>query len=291
MTTEVLGSLSFLEIPTVAGAPVLLNAGGVPSIQSGTFASRPAAGNVGTLYVDTTNNLMYRDNGTTWDTIGASTTYTGTTNEIVVAGPVIGIADNPIIPGAARVRVPVGTTAQRPGSPVAGDVRFNTSTNFTEEYNGSFWSPMGRVLQVVTGSIGANSTTSQIPNDNTVPASGEGAIAWTTSFTPISATSTILVIYSMGVAASANNTNIATSVFSGTTNRGSAVTRCATSTGTAGVQYPITNQCSWVSGSTATITIQARFGPMSGTTAYCNNHATPFFGGALVSQYMIMEIA
>lgn len=36
--------------------------------------------------------------------------------------------------------LPVGTTAQRPSSPTAGMIRFNTTTNNVEVYNGSSWS-------------------------------------------------------------------------------------------------------------------------------------------------------
>ena len=35
--------------------------------------------------------------------------------------------------------MPVGTTAQRPGSPVQGMIRFNTTTSKFEGYNGSDW--------------------------------------------------------------------------------------------------------------------------------------------------------
>jgi hypothetical protein len=37
------------------------------------------------------------------------------------------------------IRLPIGTTAQRPGSPVAGMTRFNTSLSVIEFYNGSSW--------------------------------------------------------------------------------------------------------------------------------------------------------
>lgn len=35
--------------------------------------------------------------------------------------------------------VPSGTTAQRPSSPQAGAIRFNTSANVIEGYNGYIW--------------------------------------------------------------------------------------------------------------------------------------------------------
>ena len=38
--------------------------------------------------------------------------------------------------------LPAGTTAQRPASPGNGMIRFNTSTNFSEYYNGTAWIPL-----------------------------------------------------------------------------------------------------------------------------------------------------
>jgi len=35
--------------------------------------------------------------------------------------------------------MPVGTTAQRPGTPVTGMIRYNTTLGYPEFYNGSSW--------------------------------------------------------------------------------------------------------------------------------------------------------
>jgi hypothetical protein len=35
--------------------------------------------------------------------------------------------------------LPAGTTAQRPASPVTGQIRFNTTTGLVETYNGTSW--------------------------------------------------------------------------------------------------------------------------------------------------------
>jgi hypothetical protein len=35
--------------------------------------------------------------------------------------------------------LPVGTTAQRPASPATGQIRFNSTTNAVEVYNGTAW--------------------------------------------------------------------------------------------------------------------------------------------------------
>ena len=45
-------------------------------------------------------------------------------------------------------RLPVGTTAQRPGSPAAGDIRFNSTTTEAEIFNGS-------IFTAVAGGAGA----------------------------------------------------------------------------------------------------------------------------------------
>ena len=58
----------------------ILNQLGSPSINSNTFANRPAAGQTGRLFVSIDTYEIYRDNGTTWDLIGGpgSSTVTGT---------------------------------------------------------------------------------------------------------------------------------------------------------------------------------------------------------------------
>jgi len=48
----------------------ILNQFGSPSINSNTFANRPAAGQTGRLFVSTDTFEIFRDNGTGWDLIG-----------------------------------------------------------------------------------------------------------------------------------------------------------------------------------------------------------------------------
>lgn len=47
--------------------------------------------------------------------------------------------------------LPTGTTAQRPASPVAGMIRFNTDTGSVESYNGTIWSTIGAQYPSATG--------------------------------------------------------------------------------------------------------------------------------------------
>lgn len=70
--SEVLGKISFSDVPDVNGVNVLLNAGNTPSILADILANRPAAGTVGRLFIDTTNNTMSRDTGSSWINIGGS---------------------------------------------------------------------------------------------------------------------------------------------------------------------------------------------------------------------------
>jgi hypothetical protein len=65
----------------------------------------------------------------------------GTTNQITVTdgdgvagNPTVAIALNPVIPGTASVTVPVGTTAQRPGAPTEGMLRYNLTEDILEGY-------------------------------------------------------------------------------------------------------------------------------------------------------------
>jgi hypothetical protein len=50
----------------------VLNQFGSPSLNSNTLANRPAFGQVGRLFVDTTNNVIYRDTGTSWVLVGGA---------------------------------------------------------------------------------------------------------------------------------------------------------------------------------------------------------------------------
>lgn len=69
----------------------------------------------------------------------------GTAGQIAIAGgdfsaglATIFMVDNPIIPGTDSMTVPTGTTGDRP-TPVAGMMRYNTTTSKFEGYDGSNW--------------------------------------------------------------------------------------------------------------------------------------------------------
>jgi len=75
----------------------------------------------------------------------ANRTITGTSNQITVTdgngsnNPTIAIANNPIMPGAAGLTVPVGPTASRSISSGVGTIRYNTDLLSFEGYTAAGW--------------------------------------------------------------------------------------------------------------------------------------------------------
>ena len=53
------------------------------------------------------------------------------------------VSDNILMTGTGAIDIAAGTTAQRPGSPNSGMIRFNTTTTSYEGYNGSTWGELG----------------------------------------------------------------------------------------------------------------------------------------------------
>jgi hypothetical protein len=114
--------------------------------------------------------------GFVWNTtttgVQAVRTLTGTTNEIDVANgtgaggnPTFSIATNPTLPGTGYMIPPSGTTAERPGAPTDGMVRYNTTLSALEVYEASVWDPLsGGVVDSVVG------TANEIDVDATDPA-------------------------------------------------------------------------------------------------------------------------
>ncbi len=292
MTTEVLGSFSFSETPDVGGQAVMLNAGGVTSISADTTANRPAAGIAGRVFLDTTTNRFYRDDGAAWIDLTAVPLIDGTAGQITVVdgtnitASVVSIADNPVLPGTASFRPPSGTTAQRPAG-VAGDVRFNSTNAQLEKYTGAYWGPLGLVLQQVVGNIPASSGTTTVPLDNTAPTSTEGWQIFTQAFTPISATSRIIIEFGITSSHSANTGTNICSLFAGTTNIGSVAGRTDSVANTAVSLHILRVH---TPASTAAITFSARLGNPTNGTSYCNQVGTKTLGGTLASSFIITEV-
>lgn len=67
-----------------------------------------------------------------------------------------------LLSGTGVLDLPVGTTAQRPGSPNSGMIRFNSDLTTFEGYNGSAWGSIGG------GATGGGSDAVFLENDNAV---------------------------------------------------------------------------------------------------------------------------
>lgn len=77
-------------------------------------------------------------------TIAANRTFdvVGTANEITVSADAVGIADDVVLPGTGAMTVPDGTTAQVPGAPANGMIRYDTTTNKFVAYENGSWTDM-----------------------------------------------------------------------------------------------------------------------------------------------------
>ncbi len=92
---------------------------------------------------------------TDWNTFnGKQDVVSGTANEIDITANVIGISDNPIVPGAEAITLPSGTTGERPAGS-AGQLRYNTTDGTFEGFT-TLWGPIaggGGDLGAVTQDI------------------------------------------------------------------------------------------------------------------------------------------
>lgn len=68
----------------------------------------------------------------------------------------IDVEDNVTLPGTEGMTLPTGTTAQRPGVPVNGELRYNTTTNKFEGYENSIW------VDIASGGGGEANTASNV---------------------------------------------------------------------------------------------------------------------------------
>ncbi|MGYP001407440532 len=84
--------------------------------------------------------------------LAASPTFTGTAT----------FGGNILMSGTGTIDIPVGTTAQRPGSPNNGMIRYNSTLSRYEGYSGSAWGALGG------GATGGGSDTIFHTNDQSV---------------------------------------------------------------------------------------------------------------------------
>jgi uncharacterized protein (UPF0303 family) len=115
-------------------------AAGITIADAGGVAGNPTfalANDLAALEGLASTGIAVRTTTDTWAqrTIQPTTNQTTVTNGSGAAGdPTIGIASNPVLPGTEGVTLSGGTTAQRPGSPLDGEWRHNTTEEILEGY-------------------------------------------------------------------------------------------------------------------------------------------------------------
>jgi len=105
--------------------------------------------NTGTLTLPTsTDTLVGR---ATTDTLTNKTLTSPTINGAAISGTISGnatLSGTLTLSATTALKIPTGTTAQRPGSPTTGQIRYNSSIISFEGYNGTAWSSLGGVKSV-----------------------------------------------------------------------------------------------------------------------------------------------
>ena len=113
-------------------------------------------------------SIYFKDSGTDTGFYSPGTDQVGITTGGTVRVTVGSAGDttfsgNVLLSGTGYLDLPVGTTAQRPGSPSSGMIRFNSSTTGFEGYNGTAWGSLGGA-----GATGGGSDLVFFENDQTV---------------------------------------------------------------------------------------------------------------------------
>jgi hypothetical protein len=120
----------------------VLNQFGSPSLNSNTLANRPTFGQVGRLFVDTTNNIIQRDTGSSWVNVGVTPGSIGTLQQVTELGAItsipttFGTTNNALntltIKGAFNQNVYNGTSDD-----IAGDTFYQYNTQFNQLLTGT----------------------------------------------------------------------------------------------------------------------------------------------------------
>ena len=96
--------------------------------------------------------------------LAASPTFTGTAT----------FGGNILMSGTGTIDIPVGTTAERPGSPNNGMIRYNTSLSQYEGYSGSAWGALGGGATGGSGDQWVVETDQTVTTDYTLTANKHG---------------------------------------------------------------------------------------------------------------------
>ncbi len=108
------------------------------------------------------------------------------------------ISNNPVFTGVGGLVPPVGSTAQRPSTPILGQFRYSTTLGRFEGYNGADWNPVGSVASV---SLSTPSTGLSVTSGGPVTDSGTLTITLAGEIAALNALSTTGFVARTGTAA------------------------------------------------------------------------------------------
>lgn len=208
------------------------------------------------------------------------------TNADGVAGnPVFDIPANPVFAGTDSITISYGTTAQR-GTATTGKLRFNTTLDQYEGVRQGIFAPLGKVVQLATGTIAVQSGTAQQFFDNFVPNVAGGFSIASTTFTPIFTNSNIVLEFSIMCDNSSNNRTIVTIVnVNGVLNGVSATNSfSAGRPANQSLQIVIPSQ-----GAGVPMNIDIRSGANGGGTTYINRGAGASMGNSGATTWTMTE--
>ncbi len=152
----------------------------------------------------------------------------------------------------------------------------------------------GIVLQAVhTTDTGLSTTTTDIPDDNTIPQNTEGKEFMTLAITPTSATSRIVIEAELHLSSDAGGSGTAmiAAIFQDATANALATGKVSEGAGTDGVSVRVVHEMA--AGTTSETTFKARGGANNGahTCSFNGDNENARFGGTLMSFMRITEYA
>jgi hypothetical protein len=190
------------------------------TVPNGTTGQRPIAPNLGQMRYNTTTGTFEFYEGGIWQVLGTGsgtvTQVNGTANQINVVNstttPTVSIVNNPTLPGVGGVIIPIGTTAQRPGSG-NGTLRYNSDTATFEGYANGAWGAIVSGSGVTTFNAGTTGLTPSVPSSGGIILGG----TLITSNGGTGASGTLVgYVYGNGTANMTASTTIPTTNLSGT---------------------------------------------------------------------------
>ena len=149
----------------------------------------------------------------------------------------------------------------------------------------------GKVLQVVKSLVTTKaSTSSSIPQDNTIPQNTEGTEFTTLAITPQASDSTLFIDFLVHGSMTNNNTNLTVCLFKDSAANALQVSNNFCSTNTE--MFPLMLKFAETSGTTSTVTYKIRFGLNGGGTVYLNSdQSSDVYSTAQSSVFIITEVS